>query len=91
LFEKSRVSAYEGEKTLLDIANIISMQLHEMQKAGILNHADNFTGTMTFHPLVDTHHTTYLDDERISHTTTKLSPHLEGIPHAYIVTTPTFS
>ncbi len=61
-----------------------------MQKAGILNPADNFTDTMTVHLLVDTRHTTYLDDERIGHTTTMLSPYLEGTPHAYIVTTPTF-
>jgi len=46
---------------------------------------------MTVHPLVDTRHTKYLDDERISNTMAMLSPHLEGTPHAYIVTTPTFS
>ena len=61
-----------------------------MQKVGILNLADD-TGTMTLHPLVEAHHATYLDDERLSQTTTMLSPHMEGIPHAYIVTTPTFS
>jgi hypothetical protein len=62
-----------------------------MQKMGILNPADNFTDNMTAHPLLDTHHTTYLDDKKISHTTSMLSPHLEGTPHAYIDTTPTFS
>ena len=46
---------------------------------------------MAFHPLTNTYHTTHLDDERISHTTTLISPHLEGTSHAYIITTPTFS
>ncbi len=67
------------------------MQLKEMQKEGILNPADSLTSTMKVHPLTDTHHITYLDDERISHTMAMLSPHLEGIPHANIITTPTFS
>ncbi len=35
--------------------------------------------------------TTYLDDEHIIQTTNMTSPHLEGAPHAYIVTTPIFS
>ena len=67
------------------------MQLNEMQKASILNHADDYTCTMIVHPQVDTHHTTYLDDQRLSQTTTMLSLHMEGIPHAFVVTTPTFS
>ena len=58
--------------------------------AGTLNPADDFTCTMTIHSLVDTHHTTYLDDERLSQTKKMISPHLECIPHAYIVTTQTF-
>ena len=62
-----------------------------MQGEGILNPADNLISNMTAHPLTDTLHTTHLDDERISHTTTKISPHLEGTPHAYIITTPKFS
>ena len=62
-----------------------------MQKVGALNPADDYTGTMTVHPLVDTHLATYLDDERLIQTTTMISPHLEGIPRAYIVTTPTLS
>jgi hypothetical protein len=67
------------------------MQLNEMQKAGVLNPVDDYTDTVAVHPLVDTHLTTYLDDERLIHAATMLSPHLEGIPHAYIVTTPIFS
>jgi len=46
---------------------------------------------MTVNPLADIHHTTYLYEQRIMQTTTMLSRHLKGIPHAYIVTTPTFS
>jgi hypothetical protein len=53
-----------------------------MQGEGILNPADNLISNMTTHPLTDTLHTTHLDDERISHTTTMISPHLEGTPHA---------
>jgi hypothetical protein len=34
---------------------------------------------------------TYLVDDHITHTTNMTSPHLDGVPHAYIVTTPTFS
>ena len=67
------------------------MQLNKMQKAVILNHADDYTRTIIVQPLVDTHHTTYLDDERLSKTTTMISHHLEGISHAYVITTPTFS
>jgi hypothetical protein len=79
------------EATPNDISSIITMQLNEMQKMGILNPADNFTNLMTVHPLLDTHHTTYLGGDKIIHTTSMLSPHLEGTPHAYIVTTLTFS
>jgi len=62
------------EATSDDIANIISMQLNDMQKAGVLNIADDSTGTMTAHPLLDTHLTTYLDDERLVQTTIMISP-----------------
>ena len=41
--------------------------------------------------MTDTLYTTHLDDERISHTTAVISSHLESTPHAYIITTPTFS
>ena len=85
------IHIYIPEATPDDISTIITMQLNDMQKAGILNPAESFTGTMMVHPLVDTRHTTYLDDERISHTRTMLSPHLECTPHAYIVTTLAFS
>jgi hypothetical protein len=71
------------------IANIMSMQLNDMQRACVLNLVDDSACNITVHPLLDTIHTTHLDDERIIQTTTMASPHLEGTPHAYIATTPT--
>jgi hypothetical protein len=62
-----------------------------MQKFGALSLAEDYTNNLTVHPLHDTQLTTYLDDERHIQSTTMTSPYLEGIPHAYIVTTPTFS
>jgi len=62
-----------------------------MQKNVALSPTDNYTNSMTAHPRADTHHTTYLDYEHISQATNKTSEHLEGVPHAYIVTAPTFS
>ena len=62
-----------------------------MQKNGELNFADNHTSSMTIQPIKGTHETTYIDDGHITQTTNMPSPHLEGIPHAYIVTTLTFS
>jgi len=79
------IHIYIPEATPNGISSIITMQLNEMQKMGILNPADNSKDIMIVHPLVDTHHTTYLDDDKISHTTSMLSP------HAYIVMTLTIS
>jgi len=62
-----------------------------MHKAGALNSGDIHISSMTVKPLTATHLTTYVDDEHIIQTTTMTSPHLEGVPYAYIVTTPTFS
>ena len=90
-FSAFLIHIYIPKATPDDISSIITMQLNQMQKIGIFNPADNFTNIMIVHPLVDTHHTTYLDDDKISHTTSMLSPHLEGTPLAYIVTTPTYS
>jgi len=82
---------YVLEATAVDIANILSMRLGEMQRNGVLNPLDNHRSSMTFHPLTNTHQTTYLDDEHITQSTIVTPPHLEGVSHAYIVTTPTFS
>jgi hypothetical protein len=85
------VYVYIPGATIDAIANIISVKLNEMQKAGAFNPTDDHTCTMTVHPLRDTHLTTYLDDERLIQMTTMMSPHMEGIPHAYIVKTPKIS
>jgi hypothetical protein len=85
------VYIYIPKATADDIANILSAQLDDMQKSGALNSTTNLTSSMTVDPLTDTHLTTYLDDEHITQTTNMMSPHLESVPHAYIVTTPTFS
>jgi len=85
------VYIYIPEATADEIANILSMQLDEMERNGAINSVDNHTSSVTVHLLTDTHQTTYLDDEHITQTTTMTSSHLEGIPHAYIVTAPTFS
>ena len=46
---------------------------------------------MAFHPLTDTHMTTFLDAEHNIQPTTMTPTHLEGAPHAYIGTTPILS
>ena len=46
---------------------------------------------MTADPAVDAYDTTFLDDEPIASGTYLTSKHLEGTPHAHLVTLPTFS
>jgi len=82
---------YILEATSDDIAYILTKQLAEMQKSGILSPTDIYTNTMTVHPLTDPQQTTYLDDEHITHATNLTSEHLQDVPHAYTITTPTFS
>ena len=62
-----------------------------MQRNCVLSPIDIYTNTMTVHLLKDTHHTFYLDDEHINHATNLTSEHLQDVPHAYIITKPTFS
>ena len=76
------VYIYILDATADDIANILSTELDEIRKNGALNSAENYTSSMTVHSFADTHQTAYLDDERITQTTTMTSPHLEGVPHA---------
>jgi len=57
---------YILEATADDISTILSKQLEEMLKNGALSPTDNYTNSMTVHPLTDTHQTTYLDNEHIS-------------------------
>ena len=82
---------YIPEASTYDIANILTKQHGEMQKNGVLSPTDIYTNTMTVHPLTDTHHTTYLDDEHITHATNLTPEHMQDVPHAYIITTPAFS
>ena len=82
---------YILEASTYDIANILSKQLEDMQRTGVLSPTNMYTNTMTVHPLTDPHHTTYLDDEHITYATNLTSKHLQDVPHAYIITTPTFS
>jgi len=46
---------------------------------------------MTVHPLTDPHHTTYLDDEHITHATNLMSEHMQDVPHVYTIRTLTLS
>ena len=85
------VYIYIPDSSANDIVNILSEQLDEMQKEGAQTSSDNLNNTMTMDPLTDTHLTTYLDDDRITHDTNITSRHLEGVPHAYIATLPTLS
>jgi hypothetical protein len=62
-----------------------------MYMANALNTSDDHTNSMSVHHIMDTHLTTYLNDEHIQRTTSMTSSHLEGVPHAYIVTTLIFS
>jgi hypothetical protein len=54
---------YILEATADDIVNILPTQLDEMERNGALSSVDNHTSSMPVHPLIDTHQTTYLDDE----------------------------
>jgi hypothetical protein len=46
---------------------------------------------MTIGPILYTHNSTFLDDEPIVSGTYLTSKHLEGTPHAHLITLPTFS
>jgi hypothetical protein len=46
---------------------------------------------ITFNNMNNTFDNTFLDDEQITSGTYVTSPHLEGTPHAHVVTLPTFS
>jgi hypothetical protein len=81
---------YVPEATPEDISNILYQQLKEMQQQNILSPTDTYVNSITAHPLTDTHHTTYLDDDLILTTTNLTSVHLKDVPHAYIITAPTY-
>ena len=46
---------------------------------------------MTIGPIMDTRNSTFLDDEPIAPGTYLTSTHLEGTPHAHVITLPTFT
>ena len=81
---------YVPEATPEDISNILYQQLKEMQQQNILSPTDTYVNSITAHPLTDTHHTTHLDDDPISTATNLTSVHLKDVPHAYIITAPTY-
>jgi len=81
---------YIPEATPEDISNILYQQLEEMKQQNILSPTDTYINSVTAHPLTDTHHTTHPDDDLISTTTNLTSEHLVDVPHAYIITAPTY-
>ena len=82
---------YIPESTLEDITNIIAAQLEEMQKQGKQTSPDHLGKLMTIGPIMDTRNSTFLDVEPIAAGTYLTSTHLEGTPHAYVITLPTFT
>ena len=46
---------------------------------------------MTIESFTDIHNTTFLDDKSIAYGTYLISKHLEGTPHAHVITLPAFS
>jgi hypothetical protein len=70
------------------IINIIAAQLEDMRKQGIHASPEHM---MTIDSMNNSFDTTFLDDEQIASGTYVTSPHLEGNPHAHVVTLPTFS
>jgi hypothetical protein len=62
-----------------------------MRKEGAPTSSEHLDNTMTVDPITDAHHSTYLDDESIESVTYMISPHLDGVPCAYVITLLTFS
>jgi len=62
-----------------------------MIKQGIHTSPDQLQQMITVDNMNNTFDTTFLDDEQIASGTYVTSPHLEGTPHARVVTLPTFS
>ena len=80
---------YIPESTPDDITNIITAQPEDMQKQGIHTSLDHLGDIMTIGPILDTRNSTFLDDEPIASGTFLTSKHLEGTPHAHVITLPT--
>ncbi len=61
-----------------------------MQKERTLDPSEALHNTMIVDAATNTQATTFLDDEPIASGTYLIAPHLEGVPHAYVVTIPTY-
>jgi hypothetical protein len=85
------VHLYIPEPTPDAINSIIAAQLGEMQKQGIHTSPDQLENQMTIEPIMETRDTTFLDDEPIASGTYLTPKHLEGAPHAHVITLPTFT
>jgi hypothetical protein len=62
-----------------------------MHKQGIHTSLAHLHITMTVDSMTNTQHTTFLDDEPIASGTYLTSTHLEGTPHAHVITLLTLS
>ena len=85
------IHLYIPESTPRDITNIIAVQMEDVHKQGIQTSPDQLQTTMTVGPVTDAYNTTFLDDGPIASGTYLTSKHLEGAPHAHVITLPTFS
>jgi len=74
-----------------DITNIIAAQLEDMHKQGMQTSHAQLQNMMTVDSVSNTFHTTFLEDEPIASGTYVTSTHLEGTPHAHVVTLSKFS
>jgi hypothetical protein len=82
---------YIPDSKLDDIDNIIAAQLEDMHKQGIQTSLAQLQTTMIVHSFTNTQDTTFLDDEPVASSTYMTSQHLEGTPHAHVITLLTFS
>jgi hypothetical protein len=71
--------------------NIVAAQLEDMIKQGIHTSPEQLHQMITVDNMNNTYDTTFLDDEHIASGTYVTSQHMEGTPHAHVVTLPTFS
>jgi hypothetical protein len=62
-----------------------------MRNQGIQTSSTQLQAIMTVDSFTNTHDTTFLDDELIASSTYLTSQHLEGTPHALVISLPTFS
>jgi len=73
------------------MTNIIAAQLEHMRKQGIQASPAQLHTTMIVESMTNTYDTTFLDDEAIASGSYLTSKHLEGVPHAYVITISTLS